>query len=140
MHRVFTVGLLLVSCTVIYTKANQRGPTPDPRVNLNLGPLTGGTNPWSWSGRGLTGKSGVDGFSLTGKWNPPGTGHSFSGTGMWRNGKGFGGSLGGSVGIGKGTSLTFKLGGGAGKSASGSLGVKIKFRRRRSVLGEALRV
>lgn len=106
------------------------------RIDLKLPKTVPKT--FTWSGSILHNGGRPNGISGTGTWNPAGTGNSFSGTGSWQHGVGFRGGLSGSVGVGKRTSISFGLSGGAGGHSAGHLGVKMKFRRRRSAIAAAL--
>lgn len=79
------------------------------------------------SGNLLRGGGSVNGGSLTGSWNFPGGGSSVSGTLGWQNGGGLLGGFQGSLGIGRGLSLTGGLSSGGSGGASGNFGLNILF-------------
>lgn len=104
-------------------------------IKLNLPKPT--HRPFTWSGSVLHDNGRPNGVSLTGTWNPPSSGNSFSGHGSWQDGRGFGGGVSGSVGVGRQTSLTFGVDHGR-TGTSGNVGVRIRFRRRRNALRDLL--
>ncbi|XP_053374614.1 uncharacterized protein LOC128547042 [Mercenaria mercenaria] len=100
-----------------------------PFVKLNLPKLT--FKPFSWTLKPLIGSGMPNGLSGTGIWKPPNTRNTFTGTGSWQNGKGFGGRLEGTFGIGSRSSLILGVGGGGGKGLEAEVGFRMRFGRNR---------
>ncbi|XP_053374615.1 uncharacterized protein LOC128547043 [Mercenaria mercenaria] len=124
---------LIVLLLVLFAIATaQKG-----KIKLNLPKQI--HKPFSWKLKPLTGGGKLNGLSGTGIWKPPNTGNTFTGTGSWQSGKGFGGSLKGTFGTGGGSSVSFGVAGGGGKAFKASIGFRMKFKRkRRSVIAREL--